>query len=117
MDERSIRQAVGERGINRRGFLKFCTIMAGTLALPRSQIKAIAKALESPARVPLIWLEFQDCAGCTESLLRASNPTVAELVLDILSVDYHETIMAASGFLAEEAKASTIKAGGYLLVV
>lgn len=117
MDERSIRQAVGERGINRRGFLKFCTIMAGTLALPRSQIKAIAKALESPARVPLIWLEFQDCAGCTESLLRASNPTVAELVLNILSVDYHETIMAASGFLAEEAKASTIEAGGYLLVV
>ena len=117
MDERSIRQAVGERGINRRGFLKFCSIMAGTLALPRSQIKAIAKALESPARLPLIWLEFQDCAGCTESLLRASNPTVAELVLDILSVDYHETIMAASGFLAEEAKASTIEAGGYLLVV
>jgi len=91
--------------------------MAGTLALPNSQIKQIVRALETTARVPVIWLEFQDCAGCTESLLRASRPTVSELVLNILSVDYHETIMAASGYLAEEAKAQTIEAGGYLLVV
>jgi len=91
--------------------------MAGTLALPSSQIKHIVRALETNARVPLIWLEFQDCAGCTEALLRSSRPTVAELVLNILSVDYHETIMAASGFLAEEAKKQTIDAGGYVLVV
>ena len=117
MDERSIGQAVRERGVDRRGFLKFCSLMAGTLALPNSQIKQIVRALETTARVPVIWLEFQDCAGCTESLLRASRPTVSELVLNILSVDYHETIMAASGYLAEEAKAQTIEAGGYLLVV
>jgi len=117
MDEQTIGQAVRERGIDRRGFLKFCSIMAGTLALPSGQIKHIVRALETNARVPLIWLEFQDCAGCTEALLRSSRPTVAELVLNILSVDYHETIMAASGFLAEEAKKQTIDAGGYLLVV
>jgi hydrogenase small subunit len=35
----------------------------------------------------------------------------------VLSVDYHETIMAASGARAEEAKQATLKAGGYLLVV
>ena len=117
MEEENIRQAVWEQGIDRRGFLKFCSIMAGTLALPTSQIKHIISALEEPIRTPLIWMEFQDCAGCTEALLRASRPTVSEIVLDILSVDYHETIMAASGFLAEEAKAQTIEAGGYLLVV
>jgi hypothetical protein len=42
-------------------------------------------------------LEYQDCAGNTESLLRASKPTVAELVLDVLSLDYHETVMAPAG--------------------
>jgi hydrogenase small subunit len=111
-------QAVAEgRGISRRDFLKLCTMMTGVLALPKSYSKYVEQALAAPARVPVIWLEFQDCAGCTESLLRATRPTVAELVLDILSVDYHETIMAASGNLAEEAKAATIKAGGYLLVV
>lgn len=106
-----------EHGISRRDFLKFCTVMAGTLALPRTAVDKIAAALEAPARTPVIWLEFQDCAGCTESFLRASRPTAAEIVLDILSVDYHETIMAAAGKRAEAAMKGTIEAGGYLLVV
>ena len=106
-----------EKGLSRRDFLKFCSMMAGTLALPSSFSKNIVDALEAPARTPVIWLEFQDCAGCTEAFLRASRPTAAEVVLDVLSIDYHETIMAASGHLAEEAKSQTIEAGGYLLVV
>lgn len=117
MEEYGIREAAYQRGITRREFLKFCSIMAGTLALPPGFTSEISKALATPGRTPVIWLEFQDCAGCTESFLRASRPTAAEVVLDILSVDYHETIMAASGHLAEEAKKQTIDAGGYLLVV
>jgi hydrogenase small subunit len=106
-----------QRGVSRRDFLKFCGLMAGALALPRDFSVKIAEALEAPKRLPVIWLEFQDCAGCSEAFLRASRPSTAEIVLDILSVDYHETIMAASGKQAEEAKAQTIAAGGYLLVV
>lgn len=116
MDGIAARTAQGKE-ISRRDFLKFCTMMAGVLALPRSYAKRIESALEAPARLPVIWLEMQDCAGCTEALLRATQPTVSQLVLDILSVDYHETIMAAAGNLAEEAKQATIAAGGYLLVV
>lgn len=103
--------------LSRRDFLKLCSLMAGVLALPAPYSKRIGKALAAPERTPVIWLEFQDCAGCTESLLRASRPTISEIVLDILSVDYHETIMAASGDKAEAAKQATIEAGGYLLVV
>ncbi len=112
-----LKQEMSARGVTRRQFLKFCTVMAGTLALPSAFGTRIAAALEAAPRTPVIWLEFQDCAGCSESFLRASRPTAAEVILDILSVDYHETIMAASGHLAEEAKAQTIEAGGYLLVV
>jgi hydrogenase small subunit len=108
---------LAQRGISRREFLKFCAVVAGTLALPAGAIPRVVAALESAHRPPVVWLEFQDCAGCTESFLRASRPTVAEVVLDVLSVDYHETIMAASGRLAEEARQQTIDAGGYLLVV
>lgn len=116
MNNLNLEQSLVQRGISRREFLKFCAVMAGTLALPSGKTQ-IVRALESSKRTPVIWLEMQDCAGCTESFLRASRPTVAEIVLDLLSVDYHETIMAASGHLAEEAKAATIAAGGYLLVV
>jgi len=109
--------ALGRRGISRREFLKFCTIMAGVLALPVDKVSRVITALEGASRPPVVWLEFQDCAGCTESFLRASRPTVAEIVLDILSVDYHETIMAAAGHLAEEAKQATIEAGGHIVIV
>lgn len=117
MTHNSLREATEKRGVSRREFLKFCSLMAGALALPRSYAGKILTALDAPKRPPVIWLEFQDCAGCTEALLRASRPTVAEIVLDILSVDYHETIMAAAGSRAEAAKKQTIDAGGYLLVV
>ena len=113
----SVEAEVIERGLTRRGFLKFCAAMAAALALPPAFSERIAYALEAPKRTPVVWLEMQDCAGCSEAFLRASRPTAAEIVLDVLSVDYHETIMAASGNLAEEAKQKTIEAGGYLLVV
>ena len=54
------------------------------------------------------WLEFQDCAGDTEALLRASSPSVSELVLDVLSLDYHETLFAAAGHQAEAALKSAM---------
>jgi hydrogenase small subunit len=108
-----------QRGVSRRDFLKFCGVMAATLALPARYEPRIAHALEQATRPPLVWLEFQDCAGNTESFLRASKPTVAEIVLDTLSIDYHETIMAAAGHRAEEALHHTIEqhAGNYLVVV
>jgi hydrogenase small subunit len=115
-------ERLGQRGISRRDFMKFCGVMAGTLALPHAFVPTIAKAMERAAdevakRPAVVWLELSDCAGCTESFLRAPSPTAAEVVLDVISLDYHETIMAASGHQAEEAKAQTIKAGGHLVLV
>lgn len=110
-------KALKEKGVSRRDFMRFCVAMAGALAMPKSVHTVIAKALEAPKRTPVIWLEMQDCAGCSESFLRASRPSAAEVVLDVLSVDYHETIMAAAGKQAEAAKKTTLDAGGYLLVV
>ena len=103
--------------ISRRDFLKYCATMAGILALESTMVPKIAHALETGKRPPVIWLEFQDCAGCSESFLRATRPTVEKIILDTLSLDYHETLMAAAGYLAEEAKEKTIKQGQYLLIV
>jgi hydrogenase small subunit len=110
-------EMLAQKGVSRREFLKFCSIMAGTLALPASFAPKIAHALQTAQRPPVVWLEMQDCAGCTESLLRANQPTVAELVLDVLSLNYHETIMAPSGKRAEQSLTDTVAQGGYLTVV
>ena len=110
---------LARRGVSRREFLAFCGVMGSAFALPSRVGAQIAKAVASTEKPPLVWLEFQDCAGNTESLLRASKPTVAEIVLDVLSLDYHETIMAAAGVQAETALATTLEKhkGQYIVVI
>lgn len=115
--EGGVLEVLQRKGISRREFLKFCAIIGAVLAVPVEGVGKIAEALASVKRPPVIWLEFQDCAGCSESFLRASRPTAAEIVLDVLSVDYHETIMAAAGKQAEEAKEATIEEGGHIVIV
>ena len=117
--EYSVGEILKERGVSRRDFLRFCSAVTAAMALPASFAPKVAEALDEVKRPPLVWLEFQDCAGDSEALLRSANPTVAEIVLDILSVDYHETIMAAAGHQAEAALEKTINdyKGKYLCVV
>jgi hydrogenase small subunit len=108
-----------QRGVSRREFVAFCGSIAASFALPRSAAAQMAAALQKTEKPILIWLEFQDCAGNTESFLRASRPTAADALLDVLSLDYHETVMAAAG---EQSKANRDRAvkerpGGYIAIV
>lgn len=93
----SFADRLDRRGITRRDFLRFCGLMAGTLALPGNGIGRIAKALAATSRPPVVWLEFQDCTGDTESFLRTAQPSIDEFLLDRISLDYHETLMAPVG--------------------
>ncbi len=112
-------ESLSKKGVSRRDFMKFCTGMAALLALPASFIPKIAEAVAGGKKPILVWLEYQDCAGDTEALLRVSKPTVGQIILDVLSVDYHETIMAPSGFQAEKSLMDVVKnhKGNYLVVV
>ncbi len=106
------------RGVKRRDFLKFCGATAALLGLSELYVPQIAAALEKASkRTPVIWLNFASDSGCTEAFIKATYPSPAEVILDILSVDYNETIMAAAGKQAEEILASSAKVGGYILVV
>lgn len=107
------------KGVSRREFMKYCVGMAAVLGLSQLEFTTkVAQALEAAAKKPpVIWLEGQDCAGCTISFAGTLNPPVASLILDKLSIRYHETIMAASGYLAESVYHDTVKQGGYVLLV
>lgn len=107
-----------QKGISRHDFFKFCAAMIAAMALPMRYVNQVVAAVGEAKKPVLVWLEFQDCAGNTESLLRASSPSVSEIVLDVLSLDYHETVMAAAGHQSEEALAmATAEPGSYLVVV
>jgi hydrogenase small subunit len=111
--------ALASRRLTRRDFVEFCTAMAAFFSLPEAAAEEMAQAVEKSHKPSLVWLEFQDCAGNTESFLRASKPSVAEVILDTISVDYHETIMAAAGHQAEAALDGTVKRkdGQYIAVI
>lgn len=115
----NLEQQLLPNGVNRRQFLKFCGVMAATLALPGSYATRIAQALATAARPPLVWLEFQGCTADTESFLRASQPAIDALVLETLSVDYHETLMTPSGAMAAKSLVDTVQnfPGQYICVV
>ena len=106
-------------GINRRDFMKLCAGMAATLGLSQHAVAKMATALTSPERPPVIWIGAQECTGCTESLLRATHPTIENLILNTISLEYHEVLSAAFGHQAEENKHNAIKRykGKYVLVV
>ena len=116
-------QTLGEylqsQGVSRRGFLKYCSAMASLMALPPSAAAQIAEALATARRPSVIWLSFQECTGCTESLTRSHAPTLESLIFDAISLDYHHTLQAASGEAAEAARLTAMEenAGKYLLIV
>lgn len=117
------RQTLGEylhaQGVTRRGFLKFCSATASLMAMPPSAVAQVANALATARRPSVIWLSFQECTGCTESLTRSHAPTVESLIFDAISLDYHHTLQAAAGSHAEAARVAAMEenAGEYLLVV
>jgi hydrogenase small subunit len=108
-----------QKGHSRRDFMKFCATIGAYLGLSTAGIAQIADALTNKPRVPVIWLHFQECTCCSESFIRSSHPIVADVVLDKISLDYTETLMAASGHQAEAAKEKTMKDyhGEYILCV
>ncbi len=100
--------------IDRRSFLKMTAAGAAALGLGALSFPESAEAAGKPA---VLWLHGQECTGCTESVLSALDPDPRDVILDVVSIRYHETIMAASGYVAEEALEATILEGNYVLVM
>jgi len=115
--EITIMESLLQQGVSRRSFLKFCAITASMLALPASERFIFSKALANSSRPSVIWLHFQECTGCTESITRSFEPTLENLILNMISLEYHETLMVAAGHSADHSLEEAIAAGGYILIV
>lgn len=93
---------IDSEGVNRRDFMKWVSATTATLMLPPMFAPLVAEATELMNRVPVIWIELQDCAGNSEALLRSAAPTVDDLLFDVLSLEFHETLQAAAGHDADK---------------
>jgi hydrogenase small subunit len=107
------------RGVSRRAFLKFAAAMTATLALPEAYAPRVAAAVQAAPRIPVIWVRGQSCTGNTEAFFQASNPSVAQLMLDMLSIDYQDALMASAGDGARQSLYQSIAShpNGYIAVI
>jgi len=112
-------ESIEDQGLERRDFLKWASATTAMLMLPASFTPLVAEAAVLMNRVPVIWVELSDCAGNSEALLRSDGPKIDEIILDIISLEFHETLQAASGHQAEKQMNEAMEHfnGKYLLFV
>lgn len=118
--EQAFYERLSQKGISRRDFMKYCGMLTATMGLSSSFVPKVAEVFAAPKqRPPVIWLHFAECTGCSEAVLRSMYPWIDELVMEILDIEYHETIMAPSGIMAEDVLHSAIAkySGKYICVV
>lgn len=109
---------LAQKGVDRRQFLKFCSAVAVSMGLGAGFAGQVARALTSGRRPSVVWLHGAECTGCSESVLRTMQPYLDALIFDTISLDYHETLMAAAGEAAEEVLHEAVRAPeGFICIV
>lgn len=87
-------------GLSRRKFLQLVVGGTAYFGLSESWLKPLAHAVsQAPSNLPVVWLQGATCAGCSESLLNTHGPDVVQLVTKIISLQFHQTVMAGQGDL------------------
>lgn len=114
---------MASRGVSRRDFVKLAGAVTAAAGLSCAAMPRVANALEQSVigatkgnLYPVVWIEGASCTGCTESFAQIESPDAGTVVLDMISLNYSETLSAAAGHSVEEAKAQTVEAGNYILV-
>jgi quinone-reactive Ni/Fe-hydrogenase small subunit len=118
-ENKSISQLMDDNGVSRRDFMKWAAGMTAMLSLPSTFTPLMAQAAELTDRLPVVWLHMAECTGCSESLIRTDAPSIDSLIFDHISLEYHETLMAAAGWQAEHNLESAIEKykGRFILMV
>ena len=110
---------IHSHGINRRDFMKLCAALAATMGLSSKAAAEMAESVTNPQRPPVIWIGAQECTGCTESLLRATHPTVETSCWRLSLWVSRKCFPPPSGHQVEENKHNALEKykGQYVLVV
>lgn len=104
--------------LSRRDFIRLCTGGAAAISMSGFLAPFMKEAVAAGAP-PVIWLEGSACTGCSVSFLNTVHPDIEKVLLEVVSLRFHETVMAAAGDLAMDALFKTVEENpkGYILVV
>jgi hydrogenase small subunit len=105
----------------RRQFLKLCAAAAAGASLSQQLIPEVLAALEKAAagKPSVLWIQGAGDDGCLVSALNSVHPSIAEVLLKIINLEYNPTVMASAGSSATEHlyKTAEVNKGNFILVV
>ena len=104
---------------SRRDFLKTCVTLTAIMGLAPDRYMEVARAAEVKKLTPVVWLHGHECTGCDEAFIRSQTPLASDVVLNMISLEYSDTLAASAGAPFEHHMADTIKKypGQYILAV
>lgn len=91
--------------LTRREFVKVCSASVAGFGISRMFHPAVVQAISGSldgSRPPVLWVKGLACGGCTASLLESSHPSIPEIFLKLISLEFHPDLSVAEGAPALE---------------
>ena len=87
------------RNLSRREFVQLCAATGAALSLTELIKPEIIEAFSGPAGglPPVVWIQGGSCSGCSIGVLNAVSPDIKTVLTEVISLKFHQTIMAANG--------------------
>ncbi len=107
-----------KKNFSRRDFIKTCVAVTGMMGLSTAMVPDVIARAEKRPLIPVIWLHGLECTGCSESFIRSKAPLASDVLLTMISLEYSDTLSAASGLALEQHREQIMKeyAGKFLMV-
>ncbi|WP_201351959.1 hydrogenase small subunit [Hydrogenimonas urashimensis] len=114
----NLEEAIKALDMNRE-YNRWVSMITASMRLSPAHEELVDQALRQLNKIPIVWLELADCTGNSTAFIKTAQPKITDLILNYISLDYHELLMAAAGEQSESALESVIKEdeNGYVLIV
>jgi hydrogenase small subunit len=105
--------------ISRRDVFRLGACLAAGWGLNATHGVIFAEGLEKivSGQARALWLQAMSCSGCSVSFLNADSPGPVEILTDVVSLVYHQTISAAQGDDVEKLIERLREMGDYYVVL
>lgn len=103
-----------QHGFDRRNFFRWALAATAINEFNEAFLPKLGAEVQKAVKdYPLIWMQTSACSGCSVSVINTIHPSIKNVILDQilpghqLSLNYHSTLMAASGKLSIDALLET----------
>ena len=86
--------------LSRRDYVKLCSGTVAGFGISQMFHPAVHEVFAQTLTgelPPVFWVQGQGCTGCSVTLLNSAHPSIADVLLKVISLEFHPTVMAGEG--------------------